>query len=109
MICYDGTATPVVANIPAGVVSISSTAFNNNKVPNADDGWIYKRTNSGIDYSTIIGYAGAPKNNLTIPTSRGGVQLKALGPSALTYLGLTGTLKIPNTITKVLKYSVVTH
>ena len=94
---YSNSLTEI--NIPAGVVSISSTAFNNNRVPNADDGWIYKRTNSGIDYSTIIGYAGAPKNNLTIPTSRGGVQLKTLGPSALTYLGLTGTLKIPNTIT----------
>lgn len=86
-------------NIPASVTSISSTAFNNNKVPDSKGPWIYKRTTSGIDYSTIIGYAGANKSNVTIPTtSPTGVQLTALGPSALTYLGLTGTLKLPNTI-----------
>lgn len=86
-------------NIPAGVTSISSTAFNNNRVPDDKGPWVYKRTSSGIDYTTIIGYAGANKNNVTIPTtSPTGVQLTALGPSALTYLGLTGTLKLPNTI-----------
>lgn len=86
-------------NIPAGVTSISTTAFNNNRVPDANGPWIYKRTTSGIDYTTIIGYAGANKSNVTIPTtSPTGVQLTALGPSALTYLGLTGTLKLPNTI-----------
>ena len=86
-------------NIPAGVTSISSTAFNGNRVPDSKGPWIYKRTSSGIDYTTIIGYAGANRNNVTIPTtSPTGVQLTALGPSALTYLGLTGTLKLPNTI-----------
>ena len=85
-------------NIPSSVISISSTAFNNNRVPDSKDPWIYKRTSSGIDYSTIIGYAGINKNNVTIPTSKNGVTLTALGPNALTYLGLTGTLKLPNTI-----------
>ena len=85
-------------NIPAGVTSIGSTAFNNNRVSNPDEAWIYNRTPSGIDYSTIIGYAGATKNNVVIPSSKNGVTLTALGPSALTYLGLTGSLTIPNTV-----------
>ena len=85
-------------NIPSSVTSISSTAFNNNKIPNAADGWIYKRTSSGIDYSTIIGYAGAPRKDLVIPEKKENVTLTAFGPSAFTYLGLTGTLKIPNTV-----------
>lgn len=85
-------------NIPDSVTSISSTAFNNNKVPSTGEPWIYKRTSTGIDYSTIIGYAGSQKNDVVIPTSKNGVTLTALGPSALTYLGLTGTLVLPNTI-----------
>lgn len=94
---YSNALTEI--NIPAGVTEIQSTAFNNNKVPNAEDGWIYKRTTSGIDYSTIIGYAGDPKYNLVLPTKKNNVTLTSLGPSALTYLGLTGKLTIPNTIT----------
>ena len=85
-------------NIPASVTSISTTAFNNNKVPASGEPWIYKRTTSGIDYSTIIGYAGSAKNNVVIPTTKNGVTLTALGPSALTYLSLTGTLTLPSTI-----------
>lgn len=93
---YSNNLTEI--NIPASVTSISSTAFNNNKVPDPNNSWIYKRTGGGIDYSTIIGYAGAVKNNISIPTTKNGVTLTGLGPSALTYLGLTGTLKIPSTI-----------
>ncbi len=93
---YSNSLTEI--NIPASVTSISSTAFNNNKVPNSADGWIYKRTTSGIDYSTIIGYASNVKNNVVIPQTKNGVTLTTLGPSALCYLGLTGTLVIPNTV-----------
>lgn len=88
-----------VLNIPDSVVSISSTAFNNNLVSNTNEAWIYKRTELGIDYTTIIGYAGAQKNNLTIPASRGGKNLTKFGHAAFAYLGLTGTLSIPSTVT----------
>ena len=80
--------------IPASVTRIDKLAFNNNKVTSGEI-WIYKRTTSGIDYSTIIGYSGANRNNITIPTEKNKVTLQTLGDSALRYVYLSGTLKIP--------------
>ena len=80
--------------IPASVTRIDMLAFNNNKVTSGEL-WIYKRTTSGIDYSTIIGYSGGNRNNLTIPTTKNGVALQTLGDGALRYTYLTGTLTLP--------------
>lgn len=85
-------------SIPSSVTSIGTLAFNGNKVASGDDIWIYKRTSSGIDYSTLIGYSGAQRNNVQIPTSKNGIPLETIADSALRYLSLTGGITIPSTV-----------
>ena len=89
--------------IPDSVTSIGEYAFNSNEVPNSkpDQMWIYKRTSSGIDYSTLIGYAGANKANIDIPASKNGVALKTIGKNAFRELNLTGKVTIPSTVTSI--------
>ena len=86
--------------IPAGVTSIGELAFNANSVTSGDI-WIYKRTASGIDYSTLIGYSGGNRKNLVIPPEQNGVALKTIDKSALRYLSLTGGLTIPNSVNNI--------
>ena len=88
-------------NIPSSVTSIGALAFNTNQVTNQEQAWIYKRTSSGIDYSTIIGYAGALRKSVTIPTEKNGVQLEEIASSAFKYLSLTGEIKIPSTVKRI--------
>ncbi len=84
--------------IPESVISIGSSAFNTNQVQDDNQAWIYKRTENGIDYSTLIGYAGAKKNDITIPAEKNGVELKTIAGSAFSVSSFTGTLKIPSTV-----------
>ena len=85
-------------HIPSSVTSIGSLAFNANKVTSGDI-WIYKRTASGIDYSTIIGYSGSNRSNIIIPpTSPNGTPLTTINGSAFRYLSLTGGITIPNSV-----------
>ena len=88
-------------NIPSSVTSIGTLAFNRNLVSDANQAWIYKRTVSGIDYSTIIGYAGANRTNLVIPEMKNGVQLKTLAASAFRYCNFKGTIKIPDSVNNI--------
>ena len=88
-------------HIPDSVTSIGSLAFNANQVVDSEQAWIYKRTTSGIDYSTLIGYAGANRNNIVIPSEKNGVTLTTLGPQAFYVSYFTGTLKIPESITSI--------
>ncbi len=87
--------------IPSTVTSIGSLAFNRNYVTTGDL-WIYKRTTSGIDYSTIIGYSGVNRDNVVIPeTAPDGTTLTTLADSAFRYLNLKGTLTIPDSVTSI--------
>ena len=85
-------------HIPNSVTSMGDLAYQTNKVTNGDI-WIYKRTASGIDYSTLVGYAGANRSNLTIPPTQNGVPLKTINTYAFRYLSLTGGITIPSTVT----------
>ena len=87
--------------IPATVTKIGGLAFTNNNVINEEDAWIYKRTENGIDYSTLIGYAGAKRDNIVIPEERNGIKLKTIAASAFAVNYFTGTLKIPSTVTSI--------
>ena len=88
-------------NIPSTVTRIDNGAFNNNQIINEEQAWIYKRTESGIDYSTLIGYAGANRNDISIPAEKNVVKLKAITSNDLSKLYFTGTLKIPITVTSI--------
>ena len=84
-------------HIPSSVTYIGIQAFNVGQVTEGDI-WIYKRTTSGVDYSTIIGYAGANRNNLTIPTTKNGVTLTTIGDYTLRFQDLTGKLTLPSKV-----------
>lgn len=87
--------------IPQSVVILGGQAFNTNAVQDDSQAWIYKRTTSGIDYSTLVGYAGAKKKDVTIPAEKNGVKLKTIASGALGVSYFTGTLKIPSTVTSI--------
>ena len=96
---YNNKLTEII--IPDSVTSIGSLAFNINNTTDPEQMYIYKRTESGIDYSTIIGYSGSNKNNVVIPASKNNVALKTIANGAFRYLSLTGTIKIPASVTKI--------
>ena len=61
--------------------------------------YIYKRTASGIDYSSIVSYGGSNKN-ITIPSTANGVTLRTIESLAFKDVGLTGVV-IPSTVTSI--------
>ena len=83
-------------DIPASVVKLSGNVFNNNLLPD-DQAFIYKRTESGIDYSTIVSYGGANKN-VVIPATKNGVSLKTITGYAFYASQLTSVV-IPDSVT----------
>ena len=85
-------------SIPSSVTFIGRAAFNTNKLP-ASQAYIYKRTASGIDYSSIVSYGGANKN-ITIPSTANGVTLRTIESLAFKDVGLTGVV-IPSTVTSI--------
>ena len=96
---YRNNLTELV--IPSSVTNIGTKAFNANQVVDSDQAWIYKRTEDGIDYSTLIGYAGANRNDISIPAEKNGVKLKVIASQAMGVSYLTGTLKIPSSVTSI--------
>ena len=74
--------------------------------------WIYNRNSDGtVDYSSINSYAGANRNNITIPAVAGpnNTPLKTLGRSCFYEINLTGTIKIPSTVTTIYELSFVNN
>lgn len=97
---YSGIAK---INIPDSVTSIGEYAFNANYVPDSksEQMWIYKTTASGIDYSTLIGYAGKNRKNINIPAKANNVDLKTIGASTFRELTLTEEVTIHSTVTSI--------
>ena len=83
-------------DIPDSVIKLSGNVFNNNLLPD-DQAFIYKRTESGIDYSTIVSYGGANKN-VVIPATKNGVSLKTITGYAFHASQLTSVV-IPDSVT----------
>ena len=53
--------------IPTNVTSLSRSAFNDNQLPD-DEAFIYARRSDGsVDYTTLISYGGAKRENVVIP------------------------------------------
>ena len=53
--------------IPSSVTYIGANTFNNNQLPD-EDAFIYKRNDDGsVDYTTLISYGGAKRDNVVIP------------------------------------------
>ena len=86
-------------NIPNSVFAIGTIAFNNNQL-NDEDAFIYKRTENGIDYSTIIGYGGKNRDNVIIPEEKNGVILKKIDNSSF-YTNKIKKIVIPDTVTSI--------
>ena len=98
---YTNKLTEII--IPPSVTSIGAMAFQGNATTDPAQMWIYKLTPSGIDYSTLVGYSGANRNNIVIPETAGpaNTPLKTIDYTAFLHLSLTGTIKIPSTVTKI--------
>ncbi len=86
--------------LPNSLTSIGTLSFNTNQVTTGDI-FIYKRTATGVDYSTLVGYSGKNRANVVIPQTQNGVTLKTIGNSAFKYISLTGGITIPSTVTKI--------
>ena len=95
---YSNNLTAI--SIPDSVTYIGSLAFTRNNIADPNRAFIYKRTSSGIDYSTLIGYCGAQKNNVVVPAKKNNVALKTIS-GAFRYTNLTGTLTIPDSVTEI--------
>ena len=54
--------------IPNSSIEIGRGSFSINNLPD-DQAFIYKRTKTGIDYTTLVAYGGTKKNNVIVPDS----------------------------------------
>lgn len=93
---YSNNLTAI--NIPASVTYIGGLAFTRNRIADSNRAFIYARTSSGVDYSTLIGYCGADTSDVVVPASKNGVALKSIN-GAFKYTNLSGTLTIPDSVT----------
>lgn len=85
-------------SVPTGT-TIGAGAFTGNSLSDAE-AFIYNRNTDGtIDYTTIIGYAGTTKKDVTIPATRNGVALTTINSQAFKSIGLDGHVDIPDTVT----------
>ena len=87
-------------NLSSSITYIGYMAFNNNATSDAE-AFVYGRTSSGIDYSNLVSYAGAKRADIVIPTRVNGTDLKTIGGSAFKYCYLSGSIKIPSTVTTI--------
>lgn len=85
--------------IPASVTSIGSGVLISNQLPD-DQAFIYRRTTSGIDYSTIVSYGGAKRSNVVIPATKNGVTLIKIDSTAFASTGLV-SFTIPDTVREI--------
>ena len=89
-------------NIPSTVTSIGGRSYNGNKVADGSE-YVYARDASGINYSTIVSYAGKNKS-ITIPPTQGpdNTPLKSIVSAAFFGCGLQKINNgIPNSVTSI--------
>lgn len=85
-------------HIPSTVTYIGPYAFNNNQVIDPVQSIVYNRSSSGVDYSSIISYAGRNRSNIVIPEVMNGVPLKRIENHAFAYISSGGVMRIPPTV-----------
>ena len=86
-------------SIPDSVINIGKHAFSGNQLID-EQAIIYKRTSSGIDYSTIVDYGGAKRVNVVFPAEKNGVSLKVIESQSFIYSGIQ-SLILPEGLTTI--------
>ena len=87
---YSNNLTSVT--IPNSVTSIGYVAFNNNQLPDSE-AFIYKRNIDGSeDFTTIVGYGGAKRNNVIIPDGVTSISGAAFRNNALTNITISDSV-----------------
>lgn len=78
--------------LSTNLTTIVRGAFNGNQLPD-DQAFIYaRRADKSIDYTTLVSYGGARKDNIIIPST-----IETIGTYAMGYSGITNIV-IPDTV-----------
>ena len=86
-------------DIPDSVTSIGDSAFNNNQLPESQ-AYIYARNGDGsVDYTTIVSYGGAKRENVVIPNG-----VATIGKYAFESNNLTSVV-IPDSVATIGNYA----
>lgn len=79
--------------IPNTITSITATSFNNNQLPDSQ-AFIYKRnSDASIDFATLIGYGGAKRTGIVIPST-----VTTIGAYAFNGITNITSVTIPNSV-----------
>lgn len=82
-------------NIPSSVTYIGNWAFSNNQLPD-DQAFIMARTSTGdIDSTRVVGYGGARRSDVVIPSTVVSIEGGAFGENGIT------SITIPDTVTTI--------
>jgi hypothetical protein len=98
-VAFGSNLLETTSNIPSSVTKLSARAFNHNNVSDGSE-YVYARTKNGINYASIVSYAGAEKE-ISIPDVKENTPLTTIGNWAFYACGITKIKHIPTTVTAI--------
>lgn len=92
---YDAFFRNSISNIriPDSSISVGRGAFSQNQLPD-DQAFIYRRTKTGIDYTTLVAYGGKKKSDIVVPENVTIIDNYAFYCGDITSITLPSKLKV---------------